>query len=77
MTPPATRFSEQHILGHILNGRIHAEIHPYRAEDGGARSSRFSYSDPPLQQMPSRDKELGSADSPRVPAGGRRGVVQA
>ena len=52
-------FLEGHILEHLINGRIYAEIHPYRSEDGGARSSRFSYSDPPLQQMPSRDKELG------------------
>ena len=42
-----------------MNGRIHAEIHPFRADDGGTRSSRFSYSHPPLQQMPARDKELG------------------
>ena len=42
-----------------MNGRIHAEIHPFRSEDGGAKSLRFSYSDPPLQQMPSRDPELG------------------
>jgi Mesyanzhinovviridae DNA polymerase len=55
----AVKFLEGHILNHIVNGRIHAEIHPFRADDGGARSSRFSYSNPPLQQMPSRDKELG------------------
>jgi DNA polymerase I-like protein with 3'-5' exonuclease and polymerase domains len=54
-----TKFLERHILAHIVNGRIHAEVHPFRAEDGGTRSSRFSYSNPPLQQMPSRDKELG------------------
>ena len=54
-----TKFVEGHILNHIVNGRIHAEIHPYRAEDGGTRSSRFAYSNPPLQQMPSRDPELG------------------
>jgi DNA polymerase I-like protein with 3'-5' exonuclease and polymerase domains len=53
------KFLEGHILSHIVNGRIYAEIHPFRAEDGGARSSRFSYSDPPLQQIPARDKELG------------------
>ena len=29
-----------------------------RSEDGGTRSFRFSYSNPPLQQMPSRDEEL-------------------
>ena len=54
-----TKFLEGHILEHIVNGRIHAEIHPFRSEDGGTRSSRFSYSNPPLQQMPSRDHELG------------------
>ena len=54
-----TKFLEGHILNHIVNGRIHAEIHPYRADDGGTRSSRFAYSNPPLQQMPSRDQELG------------------
>ena len=52
-------FLKGHILDHIINGRIYAEIHPFKSEDGGAVSSRFSYSDPPLQQMPSRDKELG------------------
>ena len=54
-----TTFLEGHILNHIVGGRIHAEIHPFRSDDGGTRSLRFSYSNPPLQQMPSRDKELG------------------
>ena len=51
-------FLEDHILGHLIDGRVYAEINPFRSEDGGTRSFRFSYSDPPLQQMPSRDKEL-------------------
>ena len=56
----ATTFLEDHILGHLINGRIYSDIHPHRGDDGsGACSFRFSYSDPPLQQMPSRDKELG------------------
>jgi DNA polymerase I-like protein with 3'-5' exonuclease and polymerase domains len=50
---------ETHILGHAVDGRIHAEIHPHRGESNGTKSFRFSYSDPPLQLMPSRDKELG------------------
>jgi DNA polymerase I-like protein with 3'-5' exonuclease and polymerase domains len=55
-----SKFLEAHILGHIVNGRIHSEIHPHRSADGsGTCSFRFSYSDPPLQQMPVRDKELG------------------
>ena len=53
------KFLTDHILAHIVNGRIHAEIRPFRAEEGGTRSSRFSYADPPLQQMPSRDEEIG------------------
>ena len=51
-------FLEGHILAHLSGGRIYAEINPFRSEDGGTRSFRFSYSNPPLQQMPSRDEEL-------------------
>jgi DNA polymerase I-like protein with 3'-5' exonuclease and polymerase domains len=47
-----------YILGHVVNGRVHAEIHPHRSDEGGTRSLRFSYSNPPLQLMPSRDEEL-------------------
>ena len=55
----ASRFLEGHILDHIINGRIYSDIHPHRSDDGsGTCSLRFSYSDPPLQQMPARDKEL-------------------
>jgi DNA polymerase I-like protein with 3'-5' exonuclease and polymerase domains len=52
-------FLEDHILGHLIGDRVYAEINPHRSEDGGTKSSRLSYSNPPLQQMPSRDKELG------------------
>src|SRR5262245_64930017 len=54
----ANRFLQSDILEHIFGGRVHSEIHPHRSDNGGARSFRFSYSDPPLQQMPSRDEEL-------------------
>lgn len=54
----AVDFLEGHILRHVINGRIHADIHPHRSDDGGTRSMRLSYSDPPLQQMPARDKEI-------------------
>jgi DNA polymerase I-like protein with 3'-5' exonuclease and polymerase domains len=56
----ATKFLQGHIIEHIVNGRIHAEINPHRSDDGGTRSSRFSYSNPPLQQMPKRDAELAA-----------------
>jgi DNA polymerase I-like protein with 3'-5' exonuclease and polymerase domains len=54
----ATKFLENYILGHAVNGRIHADIHPHRSDDGGTRSSRMSYSHPPLQQMASHDEEI-------------------
>jgi DNA polymerase I-like protein with 3'-5' exonuclease and polymerase domains len=57
-----SKFLEGHILSHIINGRIYSEINPHRSENGGAKSFRFSYSNPPLQQMPSRDAEL----APRI-----------
>jgi hypothetical protein len=48
----------QKLIDYAVNGRIHAEINPHRSEDNGTKSFRFSYSDPPLQQMPSRDEEI-------------------
>jgi DNA polymerase I-like protein with 3'-5' exonuclease and polymerase domains len=54
----AVNVLENYILNHVVKGRVHAEIHPHRSDDGGTRSFRFSYSNPPLQLMPSRDEEL-------------------
>jgi DNA polymerase I-like protein with 3'-5' exonuclease and polymerase domains len=54
----AANVLQGYILGHVVNGRIHAEIHPHRGEANGTKSFRFSYSDPPLQLMPSRDEAL-------------------
>jgi len=47
------------ILKHQHKGRIHAEIHPLRSDEGGTVTGRFSYSDPNLQQLPARDQEIG------------------
>ena len=55
----ASTFLGKHVIGSIVNGRIYADIHPHRGEDGaGAKTTRFSYSRPPLQQMPKHDDEL-------------------
>jgi DNA polymerase I-like protein with 3'-5' exonuclease and polymerase domains len=53
-----SKFVQGYIIDHVVDGRIHAEIHSHRSDAGGARSSRFSYSNPPLQQMPGHDPEL-------------------
>jgi DNA polymerase I-like protein with 3'-5' exonuclease and polymerase domains len=54
-----SKFLEGHILAHLIGDRVYAEINPFRSEQSGTKSFRFSYSNPPLQQMPSRDEELG------------------
>lgn len=51
----AEKFIGKYIQGYAHMGRVHADIHQYKDEDGGTRTYRFSYSDPPLQQMPSRN----------------------
>jgi DNA polymerase I-like protein with 3'-5' exonuclease and polymerase domains len=56
-----TELAEKFLLGYICEyahkGRVYPTVHQFRSETGGARSHRFAYSDPPLQQMPSRDDE--------------------
>ena len=47
------------ILKHEHNGRIHSDINQIRSDDGGTVTGRFSYSNPNLQQIPARHKELG------------------
>jgi len=47
------------ILKHQYRGRIHADINPIRSDQGGTVTGRFSYSNPNLQQIPARNKDLG------------------
>jgi DNA polymerase I-like protein with 3'-5' exonuclease and polymerase domains len=47
------------ILKHNHKGRIHSDINQIRSDDGGTVTGRFSYSNPNLQQIPARHKELG------------------
>ena len=47
------------ILTHEHKGRIHADINQIRSDQGGTVTGRFSYSNPNLQQIPARNKELG------------------
>ncbi|MHB1099498.1 MAG: DNA polymerase [Burkholderiales bacterium] len=51
-------FIDGHALGHLVNGRVHAQFHPLRGDDNGTVSGRFSSSLPNLQNIPSRDDEL-------------------
>ena len=46
------------IMRHQHKGRIHSEIHQMRSDDKGTVTGRFSYSNPNLQQIPARNKEI-------------------
>jgi DNA polymerase I len=64
--------AEKFVKGYLMDfcdpdARIHPTIHQYRGErhgeddddrGGGTRTYRFSYADPPLQQIPHRDEEM-------------------
>ena len=47
------------IIKHEHKGRIHADINQLRSDQGGTVTGRFSYSNPNLQQLPARNKEIG------------------
>ena len=47
------------ILRHSVHSRIHANINQMRGDTGGTVTGRFSYSNPNLQQIPARNKEIG------------------
>ena len=47
------------IIRYENKGRIHADINQIRSDQGGTVTGRFSYSNPNLQQLPARNKDLG------------------
>jgi DNA polymerase I-like protein with 3'-5' exonuclease and polymerase domains len=69
----ATKFIQGYIIDFAHRGRLHASINQLLGEDEdgaikGTRTLRFSYSEPPLQQMTARDEDL----APRI-----RGLFEA
>jgi DNA polymerase I-like protein with 3'-5' exonuclease and polymerase domains len=72
----AEKFIMNYLVGHrSAAGRVHPSINQYRGENlydedargGGTRTYRFSYSDPPLQQIPHRDEAAAEIRSAFVP----------
>lgn len=58
MQDAGEKFIQGYLIEYAHRGRIHAEVHQFRNDRGGTKTSRFAYSDPPLQQMPSRNPEI-------------------
>ncbi len=54
----AEKFVGTYLLDFASNGRIHASVNQWKYEEGGTRSHRLSYADPPLQQAPSRGEQF-------------------
>ena len=57
-------FLSGHILGHMVGDRVYPHINQTRGEDAGTGSGRLSYTEPALQQIPSRNKRVASIIKP-------------
>jgi DNA polymerase I-like protein with 3'-5' exonuclease and polymerase domains len=57
-------FLAKHVLEHSIDGRVYPNINQTKGEDGGTGTGRFSYSNPALQQIPSRNKEVAAIVKP-------------
>jgi len=47
------------VLGNVINGRVYTQFHQLKTDSNGTVSGRFSSSNPNLQNIPSRDEEIG------------------
>jgi DNA polymerase I-like protein with 3'-5' exonuclease and polymerase domains len=53
-----------HVLGHEVGGRVYPSINQNKGEDAGTGTGRLSYTNPALQQIPSRNKRVASIVKP-------------
>lgn len=57
-------FLKKHVLEHSVNGIVYPNINQTASEDGGTRTGRLSYTNPALQQIPARNKEVAQIVKP-------------
>ena len=53
-------FIQKHILDREYEGRVYPNINQTKGDDGGTIYGRLSYTQPALQQIPSRNKKISS-----------------
>lgn len=57
-------FLRGHILAHSHDGRVYPNINQMKGEDGGTGTGRLSYTNPAMQQIPSRNKAIAAIIKP-------------
>lgn len=57
-------FLKGHVLSNEIDGRVYPSIHQTKGEDGGTGTGRFSYTEPAMQQIPSRNLAIASIVKP-------------
>lgn len=57
-------FLKGHVLGHVHEGVLHPNINQVKGDSGGTGTGRFSYTQPALQQIPARDKDIAAIMRP-------------
>lgn len=66
-------FLAGHVLGHMVGDRVYPHVNQNKGEDAGTGTGRLSYSEPALQQIPSRNKAVASIVKPAfLPDEGRQ-----
>lgn len=57
-------FLRKHVIEHAIDGVVYPTINQSKGEDGGTGTGRLSYTDPALQQIPSRNKVVAAIVKP-------------
>jgi len=57
-------FLKKHVIEHSVNNRVYPNINQTKGESGGTGTGRLSYTDPAMQQIPSRNKEVAEIVKP-------------
>jgi len=57
-------FLGKHVIEHSINGRVYPNINQTKGEDGGTGTGRLSYTEPAMQQIPSRNKKIAKIVKP-------------
>jgi DNA polymerase I-like protein with 3'-5' exonuclease and polymerase domains len=57
-------FLAGHVLGHMVGDRVYPHVNQNKGEDAGTGTGRLSYTEPALQQIPSRNKRVAAIVKP-------------